>query len=143
MCVSVFCILLIIAAFIFYFIEQTQNDVYGNRLNGIESVKISSKQKTNMVSIIKSNDKVDKTSVTIKGKIIYVIVYLKDGTRDDAEAIAIKSLEALSNDEKNFYDINFTFDKTNSKDDDSFPIMGYKKSDATIISWTKAVTGAQ
>ena len=40
--------------------------------------------------------------------------------------------------EKEFYDINFIF--TNTAEDDNakfFPLMGYKKSDATLISWIK------
>ena len=63
---------------------------------------------------------------------------LKEGTTEDAQGIAIKSLEYLSTEEKEFYDINFIF--TNTAEDDNakfFPLMGYKKSDATLISWIK------
>ena len=65
-------------------------------------------------------------------------IELKEGTTEDAQAIAIKSLEYLSTEEKEFYDINFIF--TNTAEDDNakfFPLMGYKKSDATLISWIK------
>ena len=89
MIVSIVCIILIASAFVYYFIEQTRTDVYGKRLYGIESVKIS----------------------------------------DDKQ----KEIE-----EKEFYDINFIF--TNTAEDDNakfFPLMGYKKSDATLISWIK------
>jgi hypothetical protein len=138
MIISVFCLLLIAGAFVYYFIEQTKNDVYGNRLNGISSVEIKDSHKKDIISKVKENDKVDSLTIDVKGKIIYFIINLKDGSVEDAEGIAIKSLEYLTNDEKEFYDINYTF--TNKADNDNaklFPIMGYKKSDATIISWTK------
>ncbi len=134
MAISLFCIALIIAAFVVYFVEQTKTDSYGNRLDGIENVQITDEHKEEIASFIKENDKVESVVINIKGKIIYITTTLKDGKTTDAESIAIKSLEKLTEDEKNFYDINFTFDK---KDDDTFPIMGYKKSNATIISWTK------
>ena len=67
--ISIFCILLIVLAFLFYFVEQTRNDVYGNRLNGISSVEIKDSHKKEIVSAIKSNEKVDKASVDVKGKI--------------------------------------------------------------------------
>lgn len=136
--ISIFCLLLVCFAFVYYFIEQTKTDAYGNRLNGIENVAISSEHKTDVIKKIKENEKIDKVSMDVKGKIIYLIIYLKDGSTEDAQSIAIKSLEYLTEDEKEFYDINYTFtNESNSDNAKVFPIMGYKKSDATIISWTK------
>ena len=84
------------------------------------------------------NEKVENATFDLRGKIIYFIIELNSGTTEDAQSLAIKFLEELSQDEKEFYDINFTI--TNSADTDEaklFPIMGYKKSDATLISWIK------
>ncbi len=135
--VSLLCIILIVAAFLMFFVHQTKNDAYGSRLNGIESVEISKEHKDEILSFINEQEIVEKSSINIKGKIIYVNVYLKSGKVDNAQSLAVKILEKLSEDEKNFYDINFTFVKE-SEEDTTFPIMGYKKSDKTIISWTKA-----
>lgn len=132
--ISLFCLALIAMLFVVYFVNQTKNDTYGNRLNGIESMEISDSEKDEIVNVIKENDKVDKATVNIKGKIIYVNVYLLDGNRDLANSIAVKVLNTLNEEKKDFYDINFSFNKD---DDEAFPFMGYKKSDATIISWSK------
>lgn len=132
--ISIFCLALIAMLFVVYFVNQTKNDTYGNRLNGIESMEISDSEKDEIVNVIKENDKVDKATVNIKGKIIYVNVYLLDGNRDLANSIAVKVLNTLNEEKKDFYDINFSFNKD---DDEAFPFMGYKKSDATIISWSK------
>lgn len=132
--ISIFCILFIVMLFILYFFNQTKNLVYGNRLNGIDSVLISKNDNNTYVDSILENEKVDKASLNVKGKIIYVNITLKDGTREDAKAMAIKLLSVINEDAKAFYDINFSFVKN---DDETFPFMGYKKSDATIISWSR------
>ena len=135
--VSLLCLILIAVAFLMFFVDQTKTDVYGNRLNGIESVEISKTHKDEVISFITEQEIVDKATINIKGKIIYINVYLKEGKVDDAQSLAVKILEKFSEDEKNFYDINYTFTLTEEKEDSPFPIMGYKKSDKTIISWTK------
>lgn len=132
--VSLFCLALIAMLFVVYFVNQTKNDTYGNRLNGIETMEISNSEKEEIVNVIKESDMVDKATVNIKGKIIYVNVYLLDGNRDLANSIAVKVLNTINEEKKDFYDINFSFNKD---DDEAFPFMGYKKSDATIISWSK------
>ncbi len=137
MFISLLCIILIAIAFLMFFAYQTKTDVYGNRLNGIESVEISKTHKDEILSFITEQEIVDKATMNIKGKIIYLNVYLKESKVDDAQSIAVKVLEKFSEDEKNFYDINYTFALTTEVEDSPFPIMGYKKSDKTIISWTK------
>lgn len=131
--ISIFCIAIIAVLFIVYFVNQTKNDKYGDRLNGIDSVLISDEHKNEIIDAIKTSELVDSARVSVKGKIIYITIGLKDGKVSDAETLAVKSLASLSEDEKNFYDINFSFTKD---EDETFPLLGYKKSDATIISWS-------
>ena len=131
--ISIFCIAIIAVLFIVYFVNQTKNDKYGDRLNGIDSVLISDEHKNEIIDAIKTSELVDSARVSVKGKIIYITIVLKDGKVSDAETLAVKSLASLSEDEKNFYDINFSFTKD---EDETFPLLGYKKSDATIISWS-------
>ena len=136
--ISIVCLLLIALAFFVYFINQTKNDSYGNRLNGIENVQISKEHKAELIKYFTDQENVEKATINVKGKIIYTNVYLKDGNIETAQSLAIKFLDLLTEDEKNFYDINFTIIKNSGENDEkSFSIMGYKKSDKTIISWTK------
>ena len=139
MIISILCLLMIGGAFIMFFVNQTKTDVYGNRLAGIENVTINKEHKDEIVVFLKEQEIVDDATIDIKGKIIYINIYLASGKVDDAQSLAIKTLDKLSEDEKNFYDINYTFVKKEANaEDTSFPMMGYKKSDKTIISWTKA-----
>lgn len=135
MAISLLCLAVIVLLFVLYFVNQTKNDVYGNRLNGLESVKISKEDKSDLIDSVMENEMVSKTTINIKGKIIYVNVYLKEGNREDAEGIAIKLLNLVKDEHKEVYDINFSFVK---EDDELFPYLGYKKNDATIITWAKA-----
>ena len=139
MIVAILCLISIAVFLLVTFLGQTKNDVYGNRLNGIKSVLISSDKQKEVNDFITEQENVEKCSINIKGKIIYINVYLKDGKVDDAQSLAIKILEKFTEDEKDFYDINYTFVKESEQDSEEkvFPIMGYKKSDSTIISWTK------
>ena len=136
--ISILCLAVIALILALYFINQTKSSVYGNRLNGIENATISDSHKNEIIEFITSFKNVEKASVNIKGKIIYINTYLKSGKVEDAQNIAIKSLEKLTEDEKNFYDINFSFVReTTDEEDTTFPLMGYKKSNEAIISWKK------
>lgn len=137
MVVSIVCILSILIGVIAYFVGQSSKDPYGTRLEGIESVKITDDRLTEIETVVKESELVSKVNTNIKGKIIYIVVTLSDGTPQDAENISVKALEKLSEEEKAFYDIQFVFDSTSEGDDNVFPIMGYKKSSNATISWTK------
>ena len=70
--VSIFCLALIAVLGIVYFVNQTKNDKYGDRLNGIESVQITDDHINEMVSEIEKNELVEKASISVKGKIVYI-----------------------------------------------------------------------
>ena len=134
--IAIFCLAVIISAFVYIVLSQNTGDLYGNRLNGIETVEIAKTRLTELEKTIKEDEKVEKVTSRIKGKIIYINIYIKEGKGTDAKNIAIKSLEFFTEDEKAFYDISYSLNKTGDVDDVTFPIMGYKKSDNTIITWT-------
>lgn len=133
--IAIFCVAIIASAFLYIVLSQNSGELYGNRLNGIETVQISKDRLTTLENTIKEDTKVEKVSSRIQGKIIYINIYVKEGKVEDAKNIAIKSLDFFNNDEKSFYDIAFTLNK-DDVEDVIFPILGYKKSDNTIISWT-------
>lgn len=133
--IAIFCVAIIASAFLYIVLSQNTGELYGNRLNGMETVQISKDRLTTLENTIKEDTKVEKVSSRIQGKIIYINIYVKEGKVEDAKNIAIKSLDFFNNDEKSFYDIAFTLSK-DDVEDVIFPILGYKKSDNTIISWT-------
>ncbi len=133
--IAIFCVAIIASAFLYIVLSQNTGELYGNRLNGMETVQISKDRLTTLENTIKEDSKVEKVSSRIQGKIIYINIYIKEGKAEDAKNLAIKSLDFFSTDEKSFYDIAFSLNK-DDVEDVTFPVLGYKKSDNTIISWT-------
>ncbi|MBQ3021531.1 MAG: hypothetical protein IJD92_04850 [Bacilli bacterium] len=141
MIISVVCIISIMVGIILYFINQTNQDKYGNRLEGIESIPINSEKINEIEESIKSNEKVSSVEIDIKGKLVYVMISLTTGSHSDAESIAQASLEVFGDDIKNFYDLQFIVSNNDKEVEDNFPIMGYLKNENAVIRWTNYVIG--
>lgn len=139
MMVSIICIIAIMVGVVFYFLGQTSKDKYGNRLAGLEKIKISEKKEKELESKISENELVNKTTIDIKGKLIYVDFVLENGKHADAEAIAQSALELFDEKERAFYDIQFIVENLNKEEEENFPIMGYIKKGNSVIKWTNYV----
>ena len=64
------------------------------------------------------------------------MVVKDDTSKDDARAIASKSLEAISDKLKEKYDVQIFINKKNkSKDDKDFPQIGYRNSKSNSFVW--------
>lgn len=137
MAISFICLALILGVFVVYFLSQNTDSAYGNRLNGIETVKITDDKLSEVKKTIEENENVDHASLRIKGKIVYVNIYVKEEKIDDSKNIAIKSLEKFAEEQKSVYDILFAIDLVGDSEETVYPIMGSKKSDNTIITWSK------
>lgn len=107
--------------------------VYGNRLDGKVELtkKLDSKIKKSL------GDQATKVTLRVSGRILNISITVADEVnRDTAKAFANKSLELLTDEEKNYYDIQFYLIK-NKEDAKEFPIIGYKIPKAEHITWTK------
>lgn len=139
MLVSLVCIVSILVGVIVYFVGQTTKDKYGNRLDGIDNVKITDTKKSEVENKIKENELVDSVKINIKGKLIYVNIELKTGKHSDSEAICQTALDNFSEDEKKFYDIQYIVTNKDTSIEENFPVMGYIKAGNSIIKWTNYV----
>lgn len=140
MIISIICIIAILVGVILYFVGQTNKDKYGNRLDGIESVQVKDEKITEIENKIKENEKVKETQINIRGKLIYITISLNEGTHSDSESIAQSSLDLFSEEEKAFYDIQYTVENLNKETEENFPIMGYIKAGNSVIKWTNYVS---
>ena len=111
--------------------------IYGDRLDGIEEVEITSKQEKNIVSKLEEKDEVKSVNTDIKGRILNVIITVNDDVElDPAKALASVITENLEEDQNGYYDIQ-VFIKKSNEEDTRFPIIGYKHQDKDEFSWTK------
>ena len=143
MIISIICIVSILVGVLVYFFGQTNKDKYGNRLDGIDIVKISDNKISELESKISENELVKETDINIKGKLIYVNITLNSGKHSDSEAICQSSLDLFSEDEKKFYDIQYIVSNVDKTVEENFPVMGYIKSGNSVIKWTNYFTNTK
>lgn len=130
MLVSIFCFILMGSAVVIYFVHQATSNPYGDRLNEIEEHN-ASKEIKELEKFYKENDKVEKVSVRLQGKIIYINVTVNDAmTNEKIQNLATTSLEKLTEDQLSYYDIQYIFNRKSFA-----PYMGSKSSSRTIITW--------
>ncbi len=137
--VAVILLLFIIVAAFFVkqvFFSNSNNAVYGNRLDGIDEVKIDSKQKKEIINNLKNDSTVKSATYELQGKIINIVITVNDDVGlDTAKSLSNKIIEKLDKDQKKFYDIQVFIKKNNDAKD--FPIIGYKHRNKDNFVWTK------
>ena len=110
-------IVAVIGVSIFLILPGTGSSKYGDRLEGIEKVSFNKKDQTKITDKIESNENVTKASLDIKGKIIYIIYNVKSElSLDDSKKIAEESLDAISDEVKSYYDIQYIITKKDEKE---------------------------
>ena len=119
------------------FFSSGRREAYGNRLDGIDAVEITSKQYTEVKNKLKENESVTKVTTDLKGKIVNIIMTVKDDvTKDNAKKIAQTALTVFDSEQLAFYDIQIFVKKDNEELND-FPIIGYKQNGKDGLTWSK------
>lgn len=114
--------------------------IYGNRLDGIEKVPISSKTSKNLKDKFKE-DAVRNVTYRVSGKTVELIITVApEVSIDTAKKYGDKSLEVFSEAQRKFYD--FQIFVTKEETSTEFPIIGYKHHSKSSITWTKNRTGS-
>lgn len=124
------------------FFPAAGNAIYGTRLNGMEEVEITSSKKDKIKNALAEDEIVSSSKVEVAGKIIQVIVTVKDdATLEASKNLGGKVLNNITKEEKKFYDIQLFIKKEVTAQD--FPIIGYKHHAKEGFSWTKDRTGSE
>ena len=131
----VVCVLILVVVLKFV-ISNNSTNKYGNRLDSIKNIKISSKEKDAIKENVEKEEKASNVSINIQGKILNVIYVISDdASKDDAKNISNKILESLSDEIKNSYDIQVFVKKKNPGDSTDFPMIGYKNTKNKSFVW--------
>lgn len=131
-------LILIVIAFIVkdVFFSNGGNAFYGNRLKGIDEVKVTSSQKKDLISSLKEDSAVSNAEYSLQGKIVNIIITVNDDVGlETAKSLAPKVLESFDDDQKKYYDFQVFIKKNNEASD--FPIIGYKQNKKNDFAWTK------
>lgn len=110
---------------------------YGNRLDGIDKVKISNDVYESVKEEVKDVEGVNDVSVRLQGKIVYTTIELSDSiSADKAKEIAKNTLDNYTEDELKYYDFSF-FLKWKGEESDKV-ITGNKHHNLEDITWIKS-----
>jgi hypothetical protein len=115
---------------------SSDGPLYGDRLQGIDDVKITSDEQKNVKDLLLQTAGIKKVNTNVQGKIFYVVIYVDETiTVDNVKAACNSSLEKLTSEEKGFYDISFLIDYEKESEATNFPISGSKSKNSNSIVW--------
>ena len=115
---------------------NSSKSVYGNRLDGINDVRIDNDRFDKLKQTLNANEKVESTSIYLKGKIIDVIIDVKkDVDHVSSKALAETIMTEFSDAEKAYYDFQ-VYIACKDDENDLYPIIGYKHRTSNNFVWT-------
>ena len=134
--VIIFLILMIIAGNVMNVFFTKGTAVYGDRLDGIEEVKLTEAKQKVITTSLKEKTEVITATSRLSGRILEIIISVTpETTLEQAKAVTSVILENLEEKEIEFYDIQLFVEKT--EESTQFPIIGYKNRESETFSWTK------
>ena len=135
--VSLILLIIIIAFFAMLLIGGSSNK-YGNRLDGIEEVEITNDELDTITIEMKEKEGVKDASVRIQGKIINVILtFNSDIDSAKAKEIATSTLESFSEEQLNFYNVQYFLTRESTGEEDTpYVVTGNKHPSKEEIGWT-------
>ena len=129
-------LIFIIVIFIKLLMGNSSNN-YGNRLDGIEEVKISNDTYDRVESEIMDTGLAEDAIIRLQGKIVYTTIVLKSDTSIvKAKELATNTLDNYKEEELKFYDFSF-FLKWEGEESDTV-ITGNKHHSLDTITWVKS-----
>ena len=134
--------LLIIGVFGFITVKQylypdDKLTVYGNRLDGIDKVKITDEKKNEIIKMIKEKAGIKDAKIDIQGKIINVSITAseKENTKEEMQKLCTEILLKFSSEEIKLYDFQFFI----KNEDLNYNMIGYKNKISEEISYSDDV----
>lgn len=129
-------LLAIILVIFLKMLVSSSSNKYGNRLEGINEVKIEKDKYDGVETEIIDSGLAEEAKVRLQGKIVYTTIVLKSDTGvDAAKELAVNTLDNYTEDELGFYDFSY-FLKWEGEESDTV-ISGNKHHDLETITWIK------
>lgn len=129
-------VLLAIFFIVIFILPLFGHNKYGDRLDGIDQVKISSETKNNLVEVLEKTGHFESVNYTLNGRIINLVAATKkDVKAKEAKEAANKVLDKLSKEEKEYYDVQI-FLTQEDVEKSAYPYIGYKSKTAKGFVWT-------
>ena len=133
--ILVVCFLAIGFLFYKFFYSGISTSKYGDtRLEGIEKYPLSKTLSEDIAGIYTSEKSVNKTNVTVEGRIIYITIDFKESIKvDNAKSIAVKSLDKIGEDNLTFYEVHYILTYSGEDENTNFPVFGMKNTSSLKV----------
>lgn len=136
MSIVLVCVVIMAICLVSYFYGSKDSSVYGERLDGIDSVKIEESRQSDIESKLNSDALIASSDIMVTGKIVYVkIEFENTASLVEAQSKALELLDEFSDEEKKFYDFHFTLEQEKSDASKGFIISGAKNVNGTNLVW--------
>lgn len=133
MIISMFCIILMGSSVIFYFVNQSRTSPYGNRLDDIANHDLGTTLDDLRQFYSEQTGVLNVKDVRLQGKTIYISVEVEENMKnEEIQNIATSSLAKISDDNKNYYSLQFIFTRNNLN-----AYSGSKGPNSPTITWAK------
>ncbi len=132
------CFLLLGIGFYKFFYAGSGTNKYGDRLDDIGDHPLSETLQSDIEKIYAENENINKVTVTVEGKIIYITLdYKASMKKNEAQDLAIKALEPIGEGNLMYYDVQFllTYKPEVSEESSNFPMFGAKSADSNKVVW--------
>ena len=132
---------IIIFMFFMFVYHNDRESAYGNRLDGIENVRIDNTFFEDFIDESLESDSIASININISGRIINVVVNFEQGVSiEEALELEDSLLEFLNDDEEvlDFYDVQLFLNSENDENS-NFPAIGYKHHGNDNFIWTNNV----
>ncbi len=132
-------LIILIAMFLFIrsiFVSGHEGIIYGNRLDGIDKVRINEDTLKNIEQEIKKNEQVKKVSQRLEGKLLnFIIDVSNETTLESAQKLVEPIKNSLTEKEQSFYDIQVMIICNENAQSEIYPVIGYKHKTSSEFVW--------
>lgn len=136
MSIVLVCVIIMAICLISYFYGSKDSSVYGERLDGIDAVKIEESRQSELESKLNTDALIESSDIMITGKIVYVKMnFVNTASLVEAQGKALELLNEFSDEEKKFYDFHFTLEQKKNETGNGFIISGAKNVNGTNLVW--------
>ena len=132
-------IVLLLLLFIVYkaVMPSLGTPVYGNRLEGIEKVEITTDKMSERDKKVEKEKYVSSSKTNVSGKTVDVVAVIEGTKQSDAKKITDVILKEFDKDQVAYYDFQVFIKSENSKEK-GYPIIAYKNKSNDKFSYSSA-----
>lgn len=112
-------------------------DVYGDRLDGIEKVKLDDSYIKDVIKNIKEKEFVTEATYNLNGRLLSFIISVADETNiDEAKKLGDIVIQGFNEEELAYYDLQICLKDTGANEESRYPFIATKHKTSEVFVWS-------